>query len=257
MNRFNADRIEVYDPYSYLRHYTHKLIREIRAGDGDTIDEIIQALCEKDSNGNYALPIPSYDNVQSHKLTDVQVTQVADLYRSFHLYLNTTNYWYNPMLHLGEGCDQPSGFTIVSNMSNGCQFKMICSPLSAKVCVRHYQIRCEGGEIVSDFPDISCTTFGMGGSNTVVPDHECQVPDESKISKRTMHGGADAMFVHSVARQMGDAIIKVQELEAANDKVGLAQYARSHPLNVHFERNAKLTNAILEATAAPYTLVQV
>ena len=252
----DPDLLEPYEPYSYLARYIIKLIREMKIVD-PTIDEISRRLCEKDASGKYVLPIPDYDHVDAHSLTDSQIYQIAELYKPFHLFLDRTNYWFNPMLYRGEDCDQPAGFTIVSSMSNGCQFNMICSPLSSAVCVRHYQIRCIDGELVSDVPEITCTKFGTRANNMPFPKNECSVPDESRISKRTMHEGADAMFIHTVARQMTDAIVRIKELEKDGDDDALIKYTSEHPLNVHFERNARLTIAILEATQKPGECVKI
>ena len=55
----------------------------------------------------------------------------------------------------------------------------------------------------------------MDGTHVDVPEPEYHVPDESNISNRRIHGVADTMFVHIVARKMGDAIIKIKEFEYA------------------------------------------
>lgn len=273
---------EIYDPHSYLAKFTHKLIAQMKAnqvlenpeldlpdvddlGHCFTIDQIIAALCgtgdagdagDAGDTGKHLINIPD-----SHEgmiqLSDANIQDLANLYRSFHLYLAKTNYWCNIMMHSGNTCDQPAGFTIVANMEGGCQFKMICSIQSADVCVRHYQVRCEYGQIISDFPEISCTKFGTAASRTDLGEDECYVPDESTISKRGMHGGADAMFAHTVARQIGHAMVQIEEMAEYKSQNEIDNFVESHHLNTHFQANAELTIAILKAVENPNDFVEV
>ena len=55
-----------------------------------------------------------------------------------------------------------------------------------------------------------------------------------------MHEGADAKFIHTVMRQIAS--------------VDDGEDVREHALNTHFERNARLTAAMLDATAHPNEL---
>lgn len=267
----------IYDPHVYLSGFIHKLIYQMKAGevldeseveldlssvskyidhpDTYTMQQIIEALIKKDNSGSYVINIPENED-EMVMMNDNVIQRLADLYRPFHIYLARTNYWFNTMMYKANNCDQPAGFTILVNLESGAQFKMICSIQSSIVCVRHYQIRCEGGEIISDCPEIKCTKFGV--PNVKLSDNECYVPDESKISKRGMHGGADAMFAHTVLRKMGTGIVTVEQMtrDGESDDT-INNYILSHELNVHFVRNAILTNAILKAVDKPNTLITV
>lgn len=280
----------IYDPESYLcgSFYIRKLIAQMRGNEildkpehdiseisdmpVTTIDEIIEAVTAKDDDGDYVMSLPDVtddaDSVDGadganvwtelEKLTDAELQRIADVYRPFHLFLCKTNYWFNPMMYRAANSDQPAGFTIVANMKSGCQFTMVCSIHSSKVCVRHYQIRSPYGEVVSDAPTISATRFGKGGVDIPATDDECAVPDESNISRNKTHGGADGMFSHDVMRKIGHAIDKAKAMERdGHSQEDIDAHFDGHELSGHFERNAKLTMAIIQATNKPNVMVEV
>lgn len=273
----------IYDPESYLygSFYIRKLIAQMRGNEvlGEpehdipeisempvtTIDEIIAAVTAKTDDGDYVMSLPDLSGMEDadalaelEKLTDDEVKRIADVYRPFHLFLCKTNYWFNTMMYKAANSDQPSGFTMVANMKSGCQFTMVCSIHSSKVCVRHYQVRTPYREVVSDVPTIQATRFGMGGTDIPATDEECAVPDETKISHNGTHGGADAMFVHDVMRKIAYVIEKTKQMKRAGaSQEEIDVYIDNHDLSKHFERNAKLTIAILRATERPNMMVNV
>jgi predicted dehydrogenase len=223
--RATGQTLEIYDPVSYLTGYIHKILRELLASFPDIYQKIEKEILNPDLNLD----------------SDQIIEQIADLYRPFHLYLyNHTNFWYNPQLRNHSHADQPNGYTMVMNMENCSQFTLLCQPYSTKVCVRYYEARSPSGELISNTPDIRGYLFGEGGNDIAFTEEECSIPDERKISHRNMHEGADAKFIHTVMRKLA--------LVDKNDDV------RKHPLNTHFERNAKLTAGMLDATEHPYEL---
>lgn len=220
--RSTGNELAHFDPVSYMAGYTHKILRSLLAMFPDEHEKLKEAVLSDDFN---------WDSPE----------EVANLYRFFHNYLyDYTNYWYNPQLRSHETADQPNGFDMVMNMENGAQFTLMCQPYSTKVCVRYYEARSPAGELTSSTPEIKGYLFGQGGEDVAFAAEECEVPNEENISHRTMHEGADAKFIHTVMRQ-------IAQTEDGEDFT-------QHPLSVHFERNAKLTAAMLDATAHPYEL---